>query len=290
MTIKKRKKLFKTFFHLLHLFFFKGNRTDGLVQKSYDRLSCGYDDSWTNHMRGLTEALIDKMDIKAGQSALDLTCGTGFATGLIAERTGQKVIGVDRSEGMLCQARTNYGDVCDFVQSDILEYLKSIPDGSFDVITCCWGIGYSKPLSVLREIKRVLKNSGKVGVIDNTIFSLREVMYCSLLTFMEQPEKLENLMKFRFLMGSRQMGLWYRLAGLKPTSLWGGSKSYTVDSGKAAIERLRATGGAAGFEYASREDDSDEIFERFAEILEQKYMKDGQVAVTHRYLGGIAIK
>jgi hypothetical protein len=91
INMKRRyyKKPLKMFLRVMHLFFSKGNRTDGLVQKSYDRLSCGYDDSWTNHMRGLTEALIDKMDIKTGQSALDLTCGTGFATGLIAERTGQ---------------------------------------------------------------------------------------------------------------------------------------------------------------------------------------------------------
>ena len=115
-------------------------------------------------------------------------------------------------------------------------------------------------------------------------------MYCSLLTFMEQPDKLENLMKFRFLFGSPQMGLWFSFAGLNPMSFWGGSKSYQVDSGKAAIERLRATGGAAGFEYASTDAGADEIFERFAEILEQKYMKDGKLTVTHRYLGGIAGK
>lgn len=290
MVIKYRKKPLKMFFRALSLFFSRGNRTDALVQKSYDRLSSGYDDSWTNHMRGLTEALIDKMGIDSGQVALDLTCGTGFATGLIAERTSQTVIGVDRSDGMLAQGRENYPDACEFIQADILEYLKGLNDSSFDVITCCWGLGYSKPYSVLRQIRRVLKKGGKVGIIDNTIFSLREVMYCSLFAFMEQPAKLENLMKFRFLMGSRQMGLWYRIAGLKPMSIWGGSKSYQVDSGKAAIERLRATGGAAGFEYASKDADADEIFDRFAEILEQKYMKDGQVTVTHRYLGGIAVK
>lgn len=290
MARKYRKKPLRMFFRAMSLFFSKGNQTDALVQKSYDRISSGYDETWTRHMRDLTEALIEQMDIKSGQMALDLTCGTGFVTGLIAERTGQKVIGVDRSEGMLCQGCGNYPDACEFIQADTLKYLKGLEDSSFDVITCCWGLGYLKPFSVLRQIKRVLKKGGKVGIIDNTIFSLREIMYCSLLTFMEQPEKLENLMKFRFLMGSRQMGLWYRMAGLRPVSLWGGSKSYQVDSGKAAIERLRATGGAAGFEYASKDADADEIFDRFSEILEQKYMKDGQLAVTHRYLGGIAIK
>ncbi|MBW8014824.1 MAG: methyltransferase domain-containing protein [Planctomycetes bacterium] len=290
MTKKYRKKPLKMFFRLMNLFFSRGNQSDALVRKSYDRLSVDYDDSWTNHMRDLTEVLIDRMDIKPGQSALDLTCGTGFATGFIAARTGQKVIGVDISEGMLAQGRENHSGACEFIQADILEYLKSLEDNSFDIITCCWGLGYSKPFSVLRQIRRVLRKPGKVGIIDNTIFSLREVMYCSLLTFMEQPDKLENLMKFRFLMSSRQLGLWFRSALLKPKSLWAGSKSYQVDSGKLAIERLRATGGAAGFEYASKDADADEIFERFAEIVEQKYMKDEKVTVTHRFLGGIAVK
>ena len=215
---------------------------------------------------------------------------SGYATGLIAEKTGTAIIGVDRSEGMLQQARQNYPNACYFIHADILEYLKQLPDESVDAVTCCWGLGYSKPLKVLRQIKRILKKGGKCGIVDNTIFSLREVMYCSTLAFMEQPEKLENLMKFRFLMGKRHLWTWLRLAGLKPLDVWGGSKSYKVESGEKAIARLRATGAAAGFEYAAAEPDSEEIFRRFAEILEEKYMRNGSIPITHRYLGGIAVK
>ena len=57
MAIKYSKKPLRMFFRAINLFFSKGNQTDALVQKSYDRLSVGYDDSWTNHMRDLTEAL-----------------------------------------------------------------------------------------------------------------------------------------------------------------------------------------------------------------------------------------
>ena len=81
-----------------------------------------------------------------------------------------------------------------------------------------------------------------------------------------------------------------RLAGLRPLDVWGGSKFYKVESGEKAIARLRATGAAAGFEYAAAEPDSEEIFRRFAEILEDKYMQDGYIPITHRYLGGIAVK
>ena len=288
--MNRRKKPFKMIIRVIGLFFLKQNQTEKLVRKSYDRISADYDEIWTRHMRHLTSTLIDKLDIKSGQLAIDLTCGTGFAAGFIAEKTGRKVIGIDRSLGMLEQAREKYPNSCQFIQADILEYLKTLPDDSLDLVTCCWGLGYSKPLKVLKQIKRVLKKGGLCGIIDNTLFSLREVMVCSTLAFMEQPEKLENLMKFRFLMGKRHLWAWLRLAGLRPEAVWGGSKTYTVETGAAAIERLRATGAAAGFEYAAAEPDSDEIFRRFAEILEQKYLRDGGIPITHRYLGGIAVK
>ncbi|MDH4203605.1 MAG: methyltransferase domain-containing protein [Phycisphaerae bacterium] len=274
----------------LGLFFSKENRTEEMVRKSYDRISVGYDETWTRHMRDLTSDLINKLDIRPGEKVLDLTCGTGYASGLIAEKTGVNVIGIDNSEGMLQQARQNYPETCEFFHADILGYLKQLPDESADVVTCCWGLGYSKPLKVLRQIKRVLKKGGQCGIVDNTIFSLREVMVCSTLAFMEQPDKLENLMKFRFLMGKRHLWTWLRLAGLKPLDVWGGSKSYKVESGIKAIERLRATGAAAGFEYAAADADSDEVFRRFAEILEQKYLHDGNLSIIHRYLGGVAVK
>lgn len=285
-----RKRPLKFLLRVGKLYFSNQNRTGALVQQSYDRISSSYDDTWTHHMRDLTSELIDKLDIQKGQTAIDLACGTGFATGIVAQRTSRRTVGIDQSSGMLDQARRNYSAQCEFVQSDVLTYLRALAPESMDVVTCCWGLGYSKPLAVLREISRVLRKGGKVGIIDNTLFSLREVMYCSALAFMEEPERLENLMKFRFLTGRRQLRLWMRLAKLKPAKAWGASKSYTVGGGKAAIEKLRATGAAAGFEYAANESESEAVFMRFAEIMEQKYKRNGSIAIIHRYAGGIGVK
>jgi hypothetical protein len=151
-------------------------------------------------------------------------------------------------------------------------------------------LGYSKPFAVVKQIKRVLKKGGRCAIIDNSLFSLFEVFYCSCLAFLEKPEALENIMRFRFLSSSRHLSLWLRLAGLRPLDIWQGKKTYTVDSGQTAIERLRSTGAAAGFEYAAKPEYEQKIFERFAQILEQKYLRDGKITITHRYLAGIAIK
>ncbi len=273
-----------------YLFFIKPADCSGLVKKSYDRISDNYDETWTGHMRDLTESLINKLNPKQDDICIDLTCGTGFASNLIAEKTQNTVVGVDSSEGMLTQARKNYDHNCNFIQADILEYLKKQDSSSVDIIACCWGLGYSKPFTVLRQIKRVLKPGGKVAIIDNSLFSLREIIYCSFLTFAEHPGKLRNLMRFKFLPNSWILRVMFRMLNLKTSYSANGNKSYTVDSGKAAINRLRATGAAAGFEYASDEEDEEQIFKRFAEIIEEKHMAHNGITVTHRYLAGIAQK
>lgn len=290
MNERPHRHFFNMIARSVYLFFVKPADCNVLVKKSYDRISDSYDETWTNHMRGLTESLISRLDPKQGDICIDLTCGTGFATNLIAEKTRNRVVGVDSSEGMLKQARNSYSDNCSFVQADILEYLKKQDPSSVDLVTCCWGLGYCKPFAVLRQIKRTLKPGGKVAIIDNSIFSLREIISCSFLTFAEQPEKLHNLMRFGFLPGSWVLCVMFRLLNLKVSYSANGSKSYTVESGKAAIDRLRATGAAAGFEYACDEEDEEQIFNRFAEIIEEKHMAENGIVVTHRYLAGIAQK
>ena len=225
------------------------NPAPDCVTQSYDRISAGYDRTWTSHMRDLSSALIDRLGPLSGAAALDLTCGTGFVTGLLAERTGRGCVGVDRSEGMIARARVSHG-TCEFWVSDIQAYLDACEPGRFDVVTCAWGLGYSRPLAVLRAVRRVLGPGGRVAIIDNTLLSLNRVMRASFLTFMERPEALKRLMRFRFLLGAGHLNLWFRLAGFRPEFAEAGQRSYTVPSGTEAIERLRATGAAAGFEYA----------------------------------------
>lgn len=273
---------------LLYLLTRRPNPTNQCVTDSYDRISPGYDEAWTSHMRNLSAQLVDQVAPVRGVHALDLTCGTGYVTSLLAERTNQVAIGVDRSEGMIAQARSSYDGQCQFVHQDILSYLKACPNQRFDLVTCAWGLGYSRPLAVLRQARRVLKPEGRIAIIDNTLFSLTEIMQCSILTFLEQPEKLQRLMRFRFLTGKAQLRLWLYLAGLRPVYLAQGQRSYQVSEGRQAIERLQATGAAAGFEYATAPEDKEHVFQRFAQILEHRHLKkEGHIKITHRYVAGI---
>ena len=261
-------------------------RTQQLIRDSYDQIAPGYDRAWTDHMRDLSVAMLDRLAPPPGARCADLTCGTGFVTGELAARTGGDVVGVDASAGMLDVARSAHARSCRFVLSDALTWLKRQPSRSFDVVTCGWGLGYTQPIRVVRQIARVCRVGGQVGIIDNSLFSLAGVLWGSLLTFAEQPAALRHAMKVRFLPHSIVLATIMRAAGLAVTDAWDGHKSYAVPDGRAAIARLTATGAAAGFEFAVDPDRRDAVFDRFAEILEARH-SGGPVRITHRYLAAV---
>lgn len=264
-------------------------RTADLVTASYDQHAHTYDTAWTDHMRGLSLKMLDVLAPPAGAKCIDLTCGTGFITAELTRRTGGRATGVDASAGMLEQARRNRGGMCDFVQADVLAFLRRQPGKSVDVITCGWGLGYSRPLAVVREMARILRPGGCVGIIDNTLFSLAGVLWTSMKTFAERPDALQHAMRVRFLPNSLSLAMLMRLAGLGVRKRFDGAKTYYVPDGQSAIDRLTATGAAAGFEFAAAGDDHDAIFARFAELLSAGATPRG-VAVTHRYLACIGGK
>jgi ubiquinone/menaquinone biosynthesis C-methylase UbiE len=259
------------------------DNTADLVSRSYDRIAAGYDEVWTTHMRDLSLAMLDRLSPPGGSTCLDLTCGTGFITNELKRRTGGRAVGVDASAGMLETARRNH-PTCEFAQADAVEYLRSLPSRSFDVIACGWGLGYSRPLAIVREIARVLRPGGRVGIIDNSLFSLAEVLWTSILAFAETPELLTHVMRVWFLPGSAVLATMMRMNGLGVEYRTDGAKTYRVPDGQAAIARLTATGAAAGFEFACPPAERERVFNRFAELLEQRYGSGAGVPITHRYL------
>jgi len=266
------------------------HRTPELVRRSYDRVAEGYDNAWTHHMRGYSLDMLDRLAPGKTTTCLDLTCGSGFVTGELARRTGGHVTGVDASTGMLEVARQRWGDRCTFVRADVVEYLRRCPRDSFDVVTCGWGLGYSQPWAVVREAARVLRPGGRIGIIDNTLFSLSGVLWASLLAFAEQPEALVHVMQVRFLPASWALAALMRVARLAVRSMWDGAHTYHVPDGQTALARLTATGAAAGFEFAADDQERDAVFARFGEIVEHQYRQHETIPITHRYLGAVGQK
>jgi len=116
----------------------------------------------------LTEIELFRSAVKGCEKVLDIGCGTGHPSLYIAEDVGS-IIGIDRSERMIEIAenglrRSGANNVV-FEVGDV-ESLK-FSDRSFNAIILCGSLAtFSDKKKSLQEIKRVLKNNGKVACIE----------------------------------------------------------------------------------------------------------------------------
>ena len=95
-------------------------------------LSAGTDGGWRRSAAKATE-------LKAGGSALDVACGSGKLTALLARIAGPsgRVVGLDFSKQMLEVARADHPGV-EFLDGDALNL--PFGDGSFDASTIAFGL------------------------------------------------------------------------------------------------------------------------------------------------------
>ncbi len=114
-------------------------------------------------MTPMAQALIDSAGVEPGQDVLDVACGTGFVTRLLAARVGaDRVTGVDVNAGMLAVARRVCPAGITFVESSA--HALPLPEGSFDVAVCQQGTQFFPDrVAALTEIARVLRPGGLVA-------------------------------------------------------------------------------------------------------------------------------
>lgn len=106
-----------------------------------------------------------------GARMLDLCCGTGdlaFAMARKRGRNGAAISGADFVEPMLTRARQKariFGQAVTFSAADALQL--PFPDGTFDLVTSAFGFrNLANYESGMREIARVLKPGGEVGILE----------------------------------------------------------------------------------------------------------------------------
>ncbi|MBV8064111.1 MAG: bifunctional demethylmenaquinone methyltransferase/2-methoxy-6-polyprenyl-1,4-benzoquinol methylase UbiE [Actinobacteria bacterium] len=103
--------------------------------------------------------------VRRGDRVLDACCGTGDLA-LAARARGADVVGLDFSEAMLERARAKSRDV-EWVQGDMLAL--PFDAESFDAATVGFGVRNVDDLDAgLRELHRVLRDGGTVGILEIT--------------------------------------------------------------------------------------------------------------------------
>jgi SAM-dependent methyltransferase len=99
----------------------------------------------------------------AGRRILDAGCGSGPLFAELRDR-GAIVTGIDKSAGMLDQARRRLGDGADLQVAELGRPLP-FPDGTFDDVTASLVLHYLEDWGpALAELRRVLKPGGRLIV------------------------------------------------------------------------------------------------------------------------------
>ena len=97
-----------------------------------------------------------------GERVLDIACGTGVATRLVAQAVGRdgRVVGLDANPGMVEVARTVSPDGIEWLAAPVED--MPLPDGAFDLALCSMGLQFFADKEVaLRETRRVLAPGGR---------------------------------------------------------------------------------------------------------------------------------
>lgn len=129
--------------------------------------------------------VMKQMNVKPGDTALDVCCGTGDWSLALAEAVGVEgeVIGLDFSENMLSVAR----EKAHKAQLNTIEWVHGnamkLPyeDHRFDYVTIGFGLrNVPDYMTVLKEMHRVVKPGGKVICLETsqpTLIGYRQLYY-----------------------------------------------------------------------------------------------------------------
>lgn len=142
---------------------------DWVLRRKYNRWArWGVAKQWEDQHRGIIEKMLAKMDLSAGQQILDLGCGEGMASRLLAERagSGSAILGVDIADEMIRNAEARSSGFANVsFQRGAAEQLPCL-DNSFDQVLSVEAFYYFKnQQKVLQELLRVLKPGGGLFMV-----------------------------------------------------------------------------------------------------------------------------
>ena len=129
----------------------------------------GRGDEMERHHMPIFEPTLPLMDVKPTDRVLDLGCGSGWATRLVAKRLHpKKIVGIDISDEMVRRAEEQSKGITNIEFRQGAAEKIPLPDGSIDKIFSIESFYYwPDQMAGLKEVKRVLTPGGKLFMLIN---------------------------------------------------------------------------------------------------------------------------
>lgn len=247
----------------------------------FDDVAATYDGVVTRPLLArATEELIERSAIAPGMACLDLGCGTGHSTALMASRT-ERVIGIDISERMIERARARCAGMAGvrFMVGALPGTLESCSPASFDYAGLFWSMEYLDHGATLRAVHRVLAPRGTVAVLVNLRTSLMELQDLVAPIMLRNIRALKAIPPLNFLPGAAAFEATARAAGFETVECAEETIPVRFATGRELVEWMRTGGPAAGFKSSIREGWRDRIFGKIAAAADRR----GGLGLTFRF-------
>jgi len=140
-----------------------------IEREVYSRTAESYAKYGASIFESMASPLLKGANLKPGQKVLDVACGIGIPSLIVAEKVAPHglVVGIDLAPGMIEKARSRAGEKglknIEFREADA----ENLPfeDGSFDVVLCHLGlIHFTDRMKALKEMGRVLRPDGDLAI------------------------------------------------------------------------------------------------------------------------------
>ncbi len=139
------------------------------ARATYNAAADSYGDPANEYWNRSGRRTVERLQLRPGQSVLDVACGAGASAIPAAEAVGPngKVTAVDLAEGMLALASTKAQgrglSQIEFQRGDMTSL--GLPDQSFDAVVCVFGIFFVPDMEELTaELWRMVRPGGKLAV------------------------------------------------------------------------------------------------------------------------------
>lgn len=264
------------------------------IGQSYETVSSTYNQLFLDRMGKHNLSLFQRLEPSGAPEILDLGCGTGFSTLYFKKKYPEcQITEIDSSQEMLEEARrlvaTEGLRNVRFIYGDMLKEIKKLSTNTYGTVICLWALGYTRPPKLLKEIYRVLKRNGTVGIIVNSKDTLPEVRELFWKALFKHPSKMRKIMlELPLPKSKRHLSDLLSSAGLRNIKTWQGEEQFLFRNGPQTTHWIFNTGALAGYDQVLDARNDPELFKYFADNWEND--SQGNIIITHKFVGATAKK